>query len=126
MLLKRHFEADEQAANRLSCYMISVTPVTEIALNHRALHVAEAQSGRVVALSKQSAGILLDLDPVAVTPFDLECHVKGVSISPCGDLLAVSEDDGLSLIRLPDFVEMSRLDGLFEECRLSSDLLPQD
>lgn len=99
--------------------MISISPLTEVALGHRALHLAVGKSGHIVAISKEGAGSLLAPDCLKTMCFDLECHVKGVSISPSGDLLAVLDEDALSLIHLPDFVENHRLDGMFESCLFS-------
>ena len=99
--------------------MISISPLTEVALPHRALHVAAANSGHIVAMSKEGAGTLLGPDHLRITPFDVGCHVKGLSISSGVSLLAVLEDDALSLVHLQDFIESHRLDGVFAGCLFS-------
>ena len=99
--------------------MISVDPLTKVALGHRALHLAVADAGHIVALSKEGVGSLFGPDHLAITTFDVASHSNGVAISPAGDLLAVLEDDALALIRLPEFIDLHRIDQTIESCRFS-------
>jgi hypothetical protein len=99
--------------------VISVDPLTKVALGHRALHLGVADAGHIVALSKEGVGSLLGPDHLSVTTFDVASHSKGVAISPAGDLLAVLENDALALIRLPEFIDLHRIDQTIESCRFS-------
>jgi hypothetical protein len=99
--------------------MIVVTPLTTAALGHRALHVAPANSGHLVALSKEGVGSLLTPDHLIVTRFELGCHVGGVAISPDGKQLAVLEDNAMSLMTLPDLREKVRVEDGIEDCFFS-------
>src|SRR6266542_886726 len=99
--------------------MISITPLTAAALGHRALHVAAANSGHVVALSKEGIGSLLAPDHLTVTRFEVSCLVGGIAISPDGNQLALLEDNTMSLITLPDLAEKVRVEDAMAACLFS-------
>ena len=99
--------------------MITATPLTAAALGHRALQVAAANSGNVVALSKEGIGSLLAPDHLTVTRFEVGCHVGGIAISPNGKQLALLEDNAMSLITLPDLAEQVRVEDAIEGCLFS-------
>jgi len=65
--------------------MISVNPLTSVALGHRAFHVAVADSGHIAALSREGIGSLLAPDHLDVTSFEVASRLKDVAISPAGD-----------------------------------------
>jgi hypothetical protein len=71
--------------------MILASPLTITALGHRALYVAAANSGHVVALSKEGIGSLIAPDRLTTTQFELGFEVVGTTISPDGKRLAVLE-----------------------------------
>lgn len=100
--------------------MIVATPHTTAALGHRALHVAAANSGHIVALSKDGLGSLIAPDHVTATRFQLGFQVAGTAISPDGKRLALLEDIGMSMVALPDLVEEVRVADIVEACLFSS------
>src|SRR5438128_604406 len=99
--------------------MIFVSPLTTFALGHRAFHFAVADSGHIAAFSQEGIGSLLAPDHQNVTSFDVESRPKGVAISPSGDRLVLLKDGALSLLRLPDFTEIKRIEQVFEGCHFS-------
>jgi hypothetical protein len=103
--------------------MLLVDPLSEVSLLHRALHVAIADSGHIVAMSKEGIGTLLFPDHTTAKDFDMSSACKAVALSPSGDFIAVVKQDALSLIALPHFREVDRLDGTFESCLFTGSLL---
>jgi hypothetical protein len=100
--------------------MILATPHTITALGHRALHVAAADSGHVVALSKEGIGSLIAPDHLTMNRFELSFKVAGAAISPEGKRLALLEQTAMSLVALPDLVEEFRVEDIIESCMFSS------
>jgi len=99
--------------------MILATPHTITALGHRALHVSAADSGHVVALSREGIGRLIAPDHLTMTPFELGFDVTGAAISPDGNHVALLEQTAMSVVALPDLVEEVRVEDLVETCMFS-------
>lgn len=99
--------------------MITGTPITTVALGHRALHLAAAQTGHIVALSKEGTGSLIAPDHVSLTRFEVGHEVAGVSIAPNGAALALLEESAMSLVKLPDFAETVHVEDSIEGCLFS-------
>ena len=99
--------------------MLIVAPTTTAALGHRALHIGAANSGHVVALSKEGIGSLLAPDHLTVARFEVGCHLGGIAVSPDGKRLAMLEDSAMTLIALPDLAEKVRVEDSIEGCLFS-------
>src|SRR5688572_18912813 len=100
--------------------MILATPITTVVLGHRALHFVAANSGHVVALSKEGVGTLIAPDRLTVTRFEVGFQIAGAAISPDGRWLALLRDNIMSFVTLPDLVERARVDDIVETCLFSS------
>jgi hypothetical protein len=99
--------------------MIILEPLKSVSLSHRALHVAAAASGEIVALSKEGVGTLIGPNRSAARALEFDGQVTGVALAPDGDLLAVLEDEFLSLIELPTLTKTLRLACAFEAALFS-------
>jgi hypothetical protein len=94
--------------------MITIMPLTEVTLGHRAYLVAVAESGHVAAVSREGAGTLLAPDHITCTPFRLTAEVSDVALSAIGSLVAVIARGRLTLISTDTLRPVHRSDESFE------------
>jgi hypothetical protein len=94
--------------------MLTITPLTEVVLTHRAYHVGVAESGHAAALSRKGAGSLISPGGNSVTPFKLAFDPQHVSLSVNGGLLAVTGGNGISIISTSTLKPIHRLNDSFE------------
>ena len=94
--------------------MITIVPSTEVALGHRAYHVAVAESGHVAAVSREGVGTFFAPDHTTCTTFRLPADAGDVAISAAGSLLAVTARGRLTLISTSTFRPVLRLNESFE------------
>ena len=99
--------------------MITVSPLTEVTLSHRAYHVAAAESGHVVAISRNGEGSLISPDHSTHTPFRCPFEPSDVTISPSGSLLAIPGRGGLHVLSTSNFRTVHHVDDSFESACFS-------
>jgi hypothetical protein len=99
---------------------VTIFPLTEVVLTHRAYHVAVAESGHVVAVSQNGAGSLISPDRDTTTPFKVSFDPRNVAIAANGSLLAVTGENGLTIISTSTLKPSHRLDESFESSHFSS------
>ena len=99
---------------------MTIAPLTEIVLPHRAYYLAVGSGGRVVALSRKGAGSLVSPDHRTVTQFQVQFDPKGVSVSADGTVFAVTGGNGITLLSTSNLKPIHRLNDSFESCRFSA------
>jgi hypothetical protein len=100
--------------------MITISPLTEVELSHRAWPIAVAESGHIAALSKDGSGTLLAPDHTTCSAFRLRDEPGDAALSPDGSLLAVTMRGKLALLSTNTLRAAHRLDDSLECCCFSS------
>ena len=99
--------------------MITVSPLTEVTLSHRAYRVAVAESGHVVAVSRDGEGSLLSPDHSTLTSFRCPFEPGDVAISPTGGLLAIAGHGGLQILSTCTLRPVYNVDDSFDSACFS-------
>jgi hypothetical protein len=82
--------------------MITISPVKEVLLPYRIFFVRCAESGHVVAASREGAVTVFGPGLAPLSSFDVGRAIHDVSIAPNGESLALCSDGSLSLNRVSD------------------------
>jgi hypothetical protein len=90
--------------------MITITPLTEVTLTHRAFSIAVAASGQIAAIGKTGAGTLLAPDHTTCANFNIPAKANDVSLSADGSLIAVVAGGRAVLISTADMRVIHRID----------------
>jgi hypothetical protein len=96
--------------------VISIAPLTEVKLSHRAWPVAVAESGHIAALSKDGLATLLAPDHTTLRSFKAPADAGDAALSATGDLLAVAARGKLVLISTTAPRPVDRWDDSTEAC----------
>lgn len=96
--------------------MITIAPITEVKLSHRAWPVAVAESGHIAALSKDGRGTLLAPDHTTPRSLKVPADASDAALSATGDVLAVTARGKLVLISTTTLRPVYRLDDSIEAC----------
>src|SRR5258708_18186923 len=99
--------------------MLTITPVTEVILTHRAYHVDVAESGHVAALSQKGSGSLISPGENSAVPFNVAFDPQHVSVSANGSLLAVTGGNGIDILSTSTLKRIHRLNDSFESSLFS-------
>ena len=97
--------------------MISVNPLTEVRLSHRAYHIAGWQSGHVAAVSRQGAGSILAPNHTQCTEFRLPAEATDLALSANGDLISISAGGEVILVSTATLRPLKRLEDSLEGCQ---------
>jgi hypothetical protein len=97
--------------------MVTIFPLTEVKLKHRAFSLAVSDSGHIAAFSMFGSGSLISPDFRSVTPFASSPEFKGAALSPDGSMLAINAANGITFLSTSTFVKIHRLNDSFESCR---------
>jgi hypothetical protein len=100
--------------------MVTISPLTEVALRHRAFRVVVSDSGQVAVLSGLGSGSLISPDFGSMTPFAFSLEFKGAALSPDGSLLAITAANGITFLSTSTFKKIHRLSGSFQSCHFDS------
>jgi hypothetical protein len=103
--------------------LITVSPITEVQLTHRATHLAVAESGHVAAISWDGAGTLLAPDHITSTPFSVPAKARDTALSAQGSLVAVTDNHALVVTSTATSNVVHREGNSFEGCCFSPDSL---
>jgi|SRR5579872_2576276 len=102
--------------------MITVNVLTSVSTGHRLDQVSVADSGHVLAFSRQGRGSLLAPDHTVLASFSIPApRTVNCAISPKGDLIAASTEEALLLLRAPGFEIINRLEGPFPSGQFAAD-----
>jgi len=101
---------------------MTVTPIADIALKHRAYHHSAGDHGYVMAMSRSGAGTFIAPDR-STTDFQISKELANITLSPNGSMLAVTANDGITIFSTPQFKKTGRLDDTFESCLFTADNL---
>ncbi len=104
---------------------MTITPLTDVTLPHRAFHVAVADAGHVVAISRKGVGSLISPDQRTVVPFHVpfaqaRFEQQHVALSPDGTVVAVGGGNGIILLKTPKLDQLGVLDVSAESSRFSA------
>ncbi|MDR3406044.1 MAG: hypothetical protein P4L99_26395 [Chthoniobacter sp.] len=100
--------------------MISVTPLTSTALDHRAYYVAvAARSGAIAAVSGEGAGTLIAADGSVLARLSLP-EANAVAIHPDGTHLALATNKALVLAASGRGAVVQSHSGKFDSCKYST------
>jgi hypothetical protein len=100
--------------------MVTISPLTEVALKHPAFRVAVSDSGHVAAFSRTGSGSLISPDFGSVTPFAFSLEFRGAALSPDGAMLAITAANGITFLSTSTFEKIHRLNDSFESCRFDA------
>jgi hypothetical protein len=100
--------------------MVTISPLAEVTLKHRAFHVVVSDSGHVAALSRTGSGSLISPDFGSITPFAFSLGLTGAALSPDGSILAITAANGITFLSTSTSKKIHRLNDSFECCRFDS------
>jgi hypothetical protein len=96
--------------------MTTISPLMDVTLTHEARVAAGCDSGHVVALSMEGAASLISPDFQTVTSFEVPEEPEAVALSHDASLVAVAAADGITLLSVPGFEKIHRLNDAFLSC----------
>jgi hypothetical protein len=99
--------------------MVTISPLAEVTLKHRAFRVAVSNSGHVAAFSMFGSGSLISPDFGSVTPFAFSLEFTGAALSPDGSELAITAN-GITFLSTSTSKKIHRLNDSFECCRFDA------
>ena len=100
--------------------MLSISPIAEIKLDHRAYHVAAASSGHVVAISRRGAGSVLGPGNGPQVSFRPPAEADDLSVSPDGNLVSVAACGKVVLISTSSLRAVHSFGESIGSCQFSS------
>jgi len=100
--------------------MVTARVLAEIALKHRAFHVAVSDSGHVAALTRLGSGSLITPDFGSVTAVDFSLEAKGAVLSPAGTQLAITGAQSITVFSTLAFEAVHQWSGSFDSCWFDS------
>jgi len=97
--------------------MITIDPLAEVALPHRAYPLAIAVSGHIAVVSSaDGTGSLVSPNLASVTPFQVGGRPKGIAIFTDGRVIAVADGGPLVILTGAPPRQSQRIAGLHEAC----------
>jgi hypothetical protein len=96
--------------------MPKIATLMHVSLPHDARFAAGAGTGHVVAVSSDGDASLISPDFKTITSFKVQPESEGVAISQDASLLAVAAADGITLLSIPTFEKVHRLNDAFLTC----------
>ena len=100
--------------------MITIAPLAEFELTHRAYHLGIAASGYIAALSRDGSGSLIVPGSRSPISFQVPFEPTGVSLNADGTLLALSGEDRISILSASTLKPVNRFSDSFESCHFGA------